>query len=78
MIKRHGRLGVASLSKEGSENFWFVRLYEWMHQKFPKYASCRPIYVEKTIKEAGFDIVKRQEFQIMKLVPMKLVMAMSE
>ena len=78
VLKQHGRLGVASLSKEGSENFWFVRLYEWMHQKFPKYASCRPIYVEQMIKDAGFDVIKRQEFMIMKLVPMKLVMAMSE
>lgn len=78
VLKQHGRLGVASLSKERRENFWFVRLYEWMHQKFPKYASCRPIYVEQTIKDAGFDVIKRQEFMIMKLVPMKLVMAMSE
>ena len=76
VLKPSGRLGVASLSKEGRESFWFLRFYEWMHQKFPKYASCRPIYVEQTIKEAGFDIVKRQEFIIMKLVPMKLVIAM--
>jgi len=76
VLKQQGRLVVASLSKEGREDFWFVRLYEWLHQKFPKYASCRPIYVEQTIKDAGFDVTKRQEFMIMKLVPMKLVMAM--
>ena len=75
VLKQQGRLGVASLSKEGREDFWFVRLYEWLHQKFPKYASCRPIYVEQTIKDVGFDVTKRQEFMIMKLVPMKLVMA---
>ncbi len=77
VLKPGRRLGVVSLSKEGRENFWFLRFYEWMHQKLPKYASCRPIYVEQTIKDAGFDIVKRQEFMIMKLVPMKLVIAMS-
>jgi len=76
VLKPSGRLGVVSLSKEGKENFWFLRFYEWMHQKLPKYASCRPIYVEQTIKDAGFDIVKRQEFMIMKLVPMTLVIAM--
>ena len=75
VLKPSGRLGVASVSKEGREGFWFLRLYEWMHQKFPKYASCRPIYVEQTIKDAGFDIAKRQDFMIMKLVPMKLVIA---
>lgn len=75
VLKPSGRLGVASLTREGREDFWFVRFYEWLHQRFPKYASCRPIYVEQTIKDAGFDIVKKQEYMIMKLVPMKLVMA---
>ncbi len=75
VLKLSGRFVVASLSKEGRESFWFIRSYEWMHQKFPKYASCRPIYVEQTIKDAGFDIVKRQEFMILQLMPMKLVMA---
>jgi len=74
VLKPGGRFGVASLSKEGKENFWFTRFYEWMHRKFPKYASCRPLYVERTIKDAGFEVVKREEFMIMKLVPMKLVM----
>jgi len=76
VLKPSGRLGVASLSKEGRENFWFLRFYEWLHQKLPKYASCRPIYVEATTKDAGFDIVQSQEYMIMKLVPMKLVIAM--
>ena len=76
VLKPGGRFGVASLSKEGKESFWFTRFYEWMHRKFPKYASCRPLYVERTIKDAGFEVVKREEFMIMKLVPMKLVIAM--
>ncbi len=75
VLKPGGRLGVASLSKEGRESFWFTRLYEWMHRKFAKYAGCRPIYVELTIKRAGFDIVKSHELMIMRLVPMKLVLA---
>jgi len=75
VLKPSGRFGVVSLSREGRENFWFLRFYEWMHQKFPTYASCRPIYVEQTIKDAGFDIVKREDFTILKLVPWKLVIA---
>ena len=30
----------------------------------PKYASCRPIYVEDSIREAGFEIVKEEEMMI--------------
>ncbi|MFC1995337.1 class I SAM-dependent methyltransferase [Chloroflexota bacterium] len=76
VLKPSGRLSVISLTKEGRESFWFLRFYEWMHQRLPKYASCRPIYVEQIIQDAGFDIAERQEFMIMKLVPMKLVIAM--
>ena len=75
VLKLSGRLGVASLSKEGKGSFWFLRFYEWLHQKLPKYVTCRPIYVEQTIKDAGFDIVKSEEFILIKLVPWKLVIA---
>ena len=75
VLKPGGRLVVASLSKDGRENFWFVSLYEWLHRKFPGYASCRPIYVEQAIKDTGFDIARSEEFMIMKLVPMRLVLA---
>jgi len=78
VLKPQGRLVVASMSKEGREDFWFVRLYEWLHQKLPKYASCRPLYLDKTIRDAGFDIAKSEEHLIMKLVPMKLVLAMAK
>ena len=75
VLKPGGRLVVASLSKDGRENFWFVSFYEWLHRKFPRYASCRPIYVEQAIKDTGFDIARSEEFMIMKLVPMRLVLA---
>lgn len=75
VLKPGGRLGVASLSREGRENFWFIRLYEWAHRRFARYASCRPIYVEQAVNDAGFDIIKSRELMIMKLVPMKLVLA---
>jgi len=75
VLKPMGRLGVVSLSKEGRENSRFLRLYEWVHQKIPKYASCRPIYVEQSIEEAGYEIVKREEFLLWRLAPMKIVVA---
>jgi len=75
VLKPMGRLGVVSLSKEGRENSRFLRLYEWVHQKIPKYASCRPIYVEQSIEEAGYEIVKREEFLLWRLASMKIVLA---
>ena len=75
VLKPQGRLVAASMSKEGRENFWFVRLYEWLHRKLPKYASCRPLYLEQAVRDAGFNILKSEEYLIIKLVPMKLVLA---
>lgn len=75
VLKPGGRLGIASMSREGRENFWFVKFYEWMHRQFPKYASCRPIYVQRAARDAGFRIAMSRELMIMKLFPMKLVLA---
>jgi len=56
VLKSDGRLGVISIPQEGYENSRVLRLYEWVHRKFPKYASCRPIYVEDSLKEAGYNL----------------------
>ncbi|MFQ5821450.1 MAG: class I SAM-dependent methyltransferase [Candidatus Heimdallarchaeota archaeon] len=55
VLKPNGRLGVVSMSKEDSDSL-LLRLYEWVHKKIPNYVDCRPIYVEESIKEAGFQI----------------------
>jgi len=75
VLKPSGRLGVASLTREGRENSSFVRFYEWLHQKIPRYASCRPIYVEKSVEEAGYQIIKSEDFILYKIVPWKIVVA---
>lgn len=75
VLKPSGRLCVASLTKEGREGSLFLRFYEWLHQKVPKYASCRPIYVEKSVEDARYEITNTEEFVIAKLVPWKLIMA---
>jgi demethylmenaquinone methyltransferase/2-methoxy-6-polyprenyl-1,4-benzoquinol methylase len=78
VLKPNGKLGVVSMEKEGHENSKFLRLYEWMHKKFPKYASCRPIYVEYSIRDAGYKILKTDEIVLGRLFPMKLVIAEPE
>ena len=75
VLKPSGRLGIASLTKEGREGSLFLRFYEWLHQKIPKYVNCRPIYVEKLVEDVGYEITKTDEFVILKLVPWKLLVA---
>lgn len=55
VLKPHGRLGVVSMSNENGDSL-LLRLYRWAHEKFPKYVDCRPIYVEKSIKDAGYEV----------------------
>ncbi len=75
VLKPSGRLGVASLTKEGRESSLFIRFYEWLHQKIPKYANCRPIYVEKLIEDAGYQITKTEEFILLKIAAWRIVVA---
>ncbi|MCP4360472.1 MAG: methyltransferase domain-containing protein [Chloroflexi bacterium] len=48
----NGRLCVVSLSKE--EAGTAVRLYEWFHNKIPRYIDCRPIYCHRLLAAYGF------------------------
>jgi demethylmenaquinone methyltransferase/2-methoxy-6-polyprenyl-1,4-benzoquinol methylase len=71
VLKPMGRLGVVSISK-GSRSSGMVKLYEWIHRKFPKYADCRPIYVEQSIKDASFKIQHKEKKKLFGL-PVEIV-----
>ncbi len=75
VLKPGGRLGVISMPREGHEDSRVLRFYEWIHRTFPKYASCRLIYVEDSVRNAGFEIIKTDEMMIGRLFPMKIVLA---
>ena len=75
VLKPRGRLGLVSMCREGHENSKFTRFYEWAHRTFPKYASCRPIYIEQSLRDAGYEIIKRDEVMLAGLCPMKIVVA---
>ena len=73
VLKPTGRVCIVSIPREGCEDSLGVRIYEWLHRTFQSYASCRPIYVEDSIKRAGFKIMKTDIIGI--FFPMKIVIA---
>lgn len=70
--KARGRLGVVSVTKECGEPL--LRLYELIHMKWPEYVDCRPIYVERSLGEAGFAVREREVVKLLGL-PAELVVA---
>jgi demethylmenaquinone methyltransferase/2-methoxy-6-polyprenyl-1,4-benzoquinol methylase len=56
VLRKDGRICVVSLSKVGKISFP-IRFYEYLHEKFPKYVDCRPIYCKEIIESVGFHIV---------------------
>ena len=75
VLKPEGRLVVVSMSKENGESI-FLRLYEWIHNKWPKYVDCRPIYVEQSIREAGYLVKNKVKFRLFRL-PGEIVVAVN-
>lgn len=75
VLKPGGRLGVASMSKENGESI-FLRLYEWTHNKWPKYVDCRPICVEQSLIEAGYKIRSKEKVRLFRL-PGEIVVAIN-
>jgi len=73
VLKTTGRLCIVSIPREGREKSLALKLYEWSHRTFQTYASCRPIYVEDSVKIAGYKIMKMDIIGV--LFPMKIVIA---
>jgi demethylmenaquinone methyltransferase/2-methoxy-6-polyprenyl-1,4-benzoquinol methylase len=73
VLKPEGRLAVVGISKENGESM-FLRLYEWAHRKWPKYVDCRPIYVERSLIDAGYQIKSKEKVKMLRL-PAEIVVA---
>lgn len=59
VLQPQGRLGLVCMSK-GTGSPVMVRIYEWVHRNFPKYADCRPIFAEQSVRYTGFKIQYRE------------------
>lgn len=70
-----GRIVVVGMSKEG-EGGIILHAFEWVHQHFPNFLDCRPIFVRQALDAAGFriDSVEKR----MMWVPVEIVLAVKE
>jgi ubiquinone/menaquinone biosynthesis C-methylase UbiE len=66
VLKPGGRLGLISMSK-GDGRAPLLSLYEWFHQRLPAYVDCRPIFVERAIREVGFAIAHSERVSMLGL-----------
>lgn len=73
VLKPGGRTAVISLSKEGKAST-AMKLYEWAHRKWPRYADCRPIYVEGSMTGCGYVVASRRRARMAGL-PLDTVLA---
>ena len=71
-----GRLGLVSLSKTNIDSLP-VRIYEWIHRKWPQYVDCRPIYVDESVQKAGYKIIMRETTRLM-ILPIETVVAIKD
>ncbi len=76
VLRPAGRLGVVSMSREDGGST-LMRLYEWVHMKWPKYVDCRPIYLEASLIEAGYKIESKQKGRLIGLLPWEIVVAVN-
>jgi ubiquinone/menaquinone biosynthesis C-methylase UbiE len=72
VLKNGGRISVVSLSKSGGRSI-MRDIYEWGHRNFPRILDCRPIFLDRLLKDAGFAVEKNMISSIMRL-PVEIVL----
>ncbi len=76
VLKPNSRFGVVSMSRENGQST-LLRLYEWVHKKWPKYVDCRPIYLEVSLRETGYRIQKKDKVKVFGL-PGEIIIAVKQ
>ena len=73
VLRSGGRVCVVAMSKKGTASL-VMRAYEWLHQNFPKYVDCRPIFVQQALEETRFEAVDVTQMSMWGL-PVEIVVA---
>jgi ubiquinone/menaquinone biosynthesis C-methylase UbiE len=63
VMRSNGRMCVVSLNRMEKPGL-IVRLYQYMHHRFPWIIDCRPIDVSKSLESAGFNILEFSEMSL--------------
>jgi ubiquinone/menaquinone biosynthesis C-methylase UbiE len=71
-----GRICAVSMSNLGKHGL-VVRAYLWGHHRLPKLVDCRPIYVRRSLENAGFDVLE-DTLMPMWGIPVEIVLARKE
>ena len=75
MLQPGGRIVVVGMSKE-TEGGMITNVFEWTHQHFSNLLDCRPIFVQRSLEEAGFR-TRRADRRTM-WVPIEIVLCTKE
>lgn len=76
VLKPKGRISIVAMSRPEKLNL-VTKIYEWSHRKFPKYIDCRPIKVQQSVKDTGFQIIDSSEMMMWGL-PVFIVLALKQ
>lgn len=71
VLCENGRLCIVAMSKKEK---LIIKLYEWIHRRFPTYIDCRPIFVQEVLKNSNFNIINVTELSMWRL-PVEVVIA---
>lgn len=73
LLKPGGRLVVVSMSRPEPPGM-AVRLYEWLHDRLPSFADCRPILARQAVRQGGFSVKEASLASVWGL-PVEIVLA---
>lgn len=70
-----GRLGVVTMERADAEADLFVRAYDWVFEHVPGYErfGCRPVYAQRAVEAAGFEVTRREHHPRAGVWPVELL-----